>query len=86
MQTNIDAIRYGNVYLEMKRAGMTLEKLYSATGIASATIRAKLRGKNAWKLWEGIAIKKALKSTMSLEDLFAECKVCIHAGKREESE
>ena len=84
MQTNIDAIKYGNVYLEMKRAGLTLDEMYSATGIASATIRAKLRGKNAWKLWECIAIKKALKSKMSLEELFAECKVCISAEKKEE--
>lgn len=62
---------YKNVKVEMVRQDMTLVDLSMESGIRYQTLSEKLRGNLPIKFDEAVAIKRALHSEMTLEELFA---------------
>jgi hypothetical protein len=62
---------FDNVRIELVRNHMTMLDLSNETGIRYQTLSEKMRGNSPLLLKEAIAIKKALKTDMSLEELFA---------------
>lgn len=62
---------YFNLKAEMVRRNMTGGELAEIIGINSSTFSAKLNGKYDFTLAEALAIKKALKTEVSIEELFA---------------
>lgn len=61
---------YPNVRAEMARKNMTLNKLAEATNSNATALSQKLNGKRIITLNNAIAIKKALNTELTLEELF----------------
>jgi hypothetical protein len=66
---------FDNVRIELVRNHMTMVDLSNETGIRYQTLSEKMRGNSPLLLKEAIAIKKALKTDMPLEELFVIQKV-----------
>lgn len=62
---------YLNVKYAMLRKGWTLHDLAEATGIKYQTLSRMLNGKAVLTLAHAIAIKNALESDLTLEELFS---------------
>lgn len=56
---------------EMVKKNMTITKLASEIGISEKTLRNKINGDTDFTLPEAQAIRRILKSEMTLDDLFA---------------
>ena len=63
---------FKNVKAEMVRKSFTLAKLATELGLSVSTLSSKLRGKTRLTFAEAGAIKRILKSDLTLEELFAE--------------
>lgn len=63
---------YPNVNAERARQRLTLEEFAKLLGLSRGTLSLKLNKKAPITLDEAKAIKKALKTDMSLEELFEE--------------
>lgn len=61
---------YPNIRAEMARKNMTLNKLAEATNSNATALSQKLNGKRIITLNNAIAIKKALNTELTLEELF----------------
>ena len=61
---------YPHIDIELAKARMNRKKLAEKTGISYNTLLLKLAGKSIITLDEGFAIKKALKTSLSIENLF----------------
>lgn len=61
---------YPNLNAEMARRNLTALTLAERTGIPYSTLTAKLAGKTSLKLSEAKAIKRALDTDMSIDELF----------------
>lgn len=61
---------YPQIDIELAKARMNRKKLAEKSGISYNTLLLKLAGKSIITLDESFAIKKALKSTLSIENLF----------------
>ena len=61
---------YPNLNAEMARRNLTALTLSERTGIPYSTLIAKLAGKTPIKLIEAKAIKRALDTDMSIDELF----------------
>lgn len=61
---------YPQIDIELAKARMNRKKLAEKSGISYNTLLLKLAGKSIITLDESFAIKKALKSTLSIESLF----------------
>lgn len=62
---------YKNIDIEMARAGINQRQLAAIIGMSEPGLSLRLSGMSQFKLMEAIQIKKALKSKMDLEKLFA---------------
>ena len=61
---------YPNLRAEMARHKITLTQLADVLGVRAATMSAKNNGQSPFSLDECFAIKKALNTDLSLEELF----------------
>lgn len=61
---------YPRVEKEMTERGISTLRLSNAIGVDHHTLYAKFSGQSEIKLWEAIAIKKALGCDMPIETLF----------------
>ena len=61
---------YPNFEAERARAGLTLEDLTCEVGGTISSLSNKLRGVYALTFADAVALKKALKTNVSLEELF----------------
>ncbi len=61
---------YPNFEAERARAGLTLEDLVKDVGGSVASLSSKLRGVYSLSFADAVALKKALKTNVPLEELF----------------
>lgn len=68
---NENAIVYKVLFNEMVKAGYRPCNIAREMGVAPNTILRKMKDQRAWCLWECLEIKTIIKSTMTIEELFA---------------
>lgn len=62
---------YRKLKMEMARVGWNIKELAENTGITYSTLTGKVRGDTPFTLDECVLVKRALGSTLELEELFA---------------
>lgn len=63
---------FPNLRVEMARKNIKILDLADKTGIGYQTLTLKLKGDSDFKLSEAIAVKAALESKLTLEELFSD--------------
>lgn len=68
---NVSELLYLQVHIEMFMKGLSYGQLAYKLGMSYASVRRKMKGIHPITLDEALAIKKALGSSLPLEELFS---------------